>query len=90
VGEAIPISARLMAVADAYDALISRRVYKRPYTHDEAVAMIVSNRGSHYDPDVVTAFLEVQEAFQSIASHYSDQQPPNSVAPYLAKPPGKR
>jgi putative two-component system response regulator len=86
-GEAIHISARLMAVADAYDALISRRVYKRPFSHDEAMAMIVSSRGSRYDPDVVDTFLEVQEAFQAIASHYSDPQQPSALAPSLARAP---
>ncbi|MDD5295704.1 MAG: response regulator [Rhodocyclaceae bacterium] len=71
-GEAIPISARLMAVADVYDALISRRVYKRPFSHEEAVAMIAAGRASHFDPDIVDAFLEVQEVFHAIASRYSD------------------
>ncbi len=55
-GDAIPISARIMAVADVYDALISRRPYKNPFSHDKAVQMILDGRGQHFDPDIVDAF----------------------------------
>ncbi|GGP26013.1 HD-GYP domain-containing protein [Silvimonas amylolytica] len=72
VGEDIPISARLMAVADVYDALISRRVYKVPMSHDEAVAKIQQGRGSHFDPDICDAFLACQARFQTIAAQYVD------------------
>ena len=58
-GEAIPLSARLMAVADVYDALISRRVYKPPFTHNKAVRIIVDGRGTHFDPRIVDAFIEI-------------------------------
>ncbi len=71
-GEQIPVSARLMAVADVYDALISRRVYRDPLPHAEAVRIIQHTRGKHFDPDVVDAFLEVQDNFQAIAIAYSD------------------
>src|SRR5690606_12028402 len=54
-GEAIPVAARLMALADVYDALISKRVYKPAYTHEQAVAIILEGRGTHFDPDVVDA-----------------------------------
>jgi putative two-component system response regulator len=73
-GTQIPISARLMAVADVYDALISRRVYKEPMPHEQAVAIIEQTRGKHFDPDVVDAFLEIQDAFNAIAIAYSDTQ----------------
>ena len=56
-GEQIPLSARLMAVADVYDALISRRVYKEGMPHEKAVAIIEEGRGTHFDPDLVDAFL---------------------------------
>ena len=72
VGDAIPPSARLMALADVYDALISRRVYKEPMGHAEAVAIIEASRGKHFDPDVVDAFLEIQEQFHAIALSYGD------------------
>lgn len=71
-GEAIPISARLMAVADVYDALISRRVYKPPFPHEEAVKMMKSERGVHFDPDVFDAFLVLERVFQDIAHRYGD------------------
>jgi putative two-component system response regulator len=71
-GEAIPVSARLMAVADVYDALISRRVYKEPFTHERSVAIIVQGRGKHFDPDIVDAFLSIQDACHAIAEEFSD------------------
>ncbi|WP_263771297.1 response regulator [Propionivibrio soli] len=72
-GDAIPISARLMAVADVYDALINRRVYKEPIPHDEAVEIIISGRGRHFDPDIVDAFLALQDEFRAIAGRFADQ-----------------
>jgi putative two-component system response regulator len=71
-GDAIPASARLMAVADVYDALISRRVYKDRMTHEQATQIIVEGRGSHFDPDVVDAFVDIAEEFRSIAQRYPD------------------
>ena len=71
-GEAIPVSARLMAVADVYDALISRRVYKDGMPHEKAVSIIVEGKGSHFDPDMVDAFLELQDEFRAIARRYAD------------------
>ncbi|RFP12984.1 MULTISPECIES: two-component system response regulator [unclassified Duganella] len=71
-GDNIPISARLMAVADVYDALISRRVYKAGMSHEAAVAIIIEGRGQHFDPDMVDAFLELQQEFIDIAKRYAD------------------
>jgi len=71
-GEAIPVSARLMAVADVYDALISRRVYKEAFTHERSVAIIVQGSGKHFDPDIVEAFLSIQDACHAIAQEFSD------------------
>ena len=71
-GDAIPISARLMAVADVYDALISRRVYKEGMPHEKAVQIIAEGRGSHFDPDVCDAFLANLPAFQQVAARYAD------------------
>jgi len=71
-GEAIPVAARLMAVADVYDALICRRVYKEGMGHDLAVELIVQGRGSHFDPDVVDAFLTLQDEFRAIAARFAD------------------
>ncbi len=71
-GDSIPLAARLMAVADVYDALISRRVYKEPMSHAEAAAIIEQGKGQHFDPDMVEAFLSIQAEFQAIASRYAD------------------
>jgi putative two-component system response regulator len=71
-GDHIPVSARLMAVADVYDALISRRVYKQGMSHEAAVKIIAEGRGSHFDPDMVDAFLEIQHLFVEIALRYAD------------------
>ncbi len=71
-GEAIPLSARLMALADVYDALISKRVYKPPMAHVDAVTIILKGRGAHFDPAVVDAFLAVEGEFRVIAGRFSD------------------
>ena len=71
-GDAIPVSARLMALADVYDALISRRVYKEAMPRDKAAAIIVQGKGSHFDPDMVDAFVAVQDEFVAIAEKYAD------------------
>jgi putative two-component system response regulator len=68
----IPISGRLMAVADVYDALISKRVYKPPFPHEKAVSIIQEGRGTHFDPDMVDAFLELEDNFRQIALEFAD------------------
>ncbi|RZT76481.1 putative two-component system response regulator [Azospira oryzae] len=73
-GDEIPVAARLMAVADVYDALISRRVYKPPFPHEQAVQIISEGRGKHFDPDMVDAFLQVAEDFRSIAATFADTE----------------
>jgi putative two-component system response regulator len=73
-GNDIPISARLMALADVYDALISRRVYKEPMPHEVAVKIIIEGRGKHFDPDIVDAFLTLQDEFQAIAARFIDNE----------------
>ncbi|MCS5699157.1 two-component system response regulator [Cyanobium sp. FGCU-52] len=71
-GEAIPFSARLMALADVYDSLISPRIYKEAMGHEEAVAIIEAGRGRHFDPDVVEAFRAVAGEFHAIAERFGD------------------
>ncbi|MCX7179031.1 MAG: two-component system response regulator [Proteobacteria bacterium] len=77
-GDAIPIAARLMAVADVYDALISRRIYKPGFSHEKAVAIVVEGRGQHFDPDIVDAFVAIQEKCREIAGRYAnaEHEPP--------------
>ncbi len=73
-GEEIPIAARLMALADVYDALTSRRRYKPAYPHEETREKILAQRGRHFDPRVVDAFLVIQEPFLDVTRRYQDQK----------------
>jgi putative two-component system response regulator len=68
----IPISARLMAIADVYDSLISRRIYKDGMSHEKATAIILEGKSAHFDPDIVDAFIAIQDEFQAIALRYAD------------------
>ena len=77
--ENIPIAARLMAVADVYDALVSARAYKAPMSHEAAVGIIASGRGSHFDPDIVDAFLSIEQEFASIAARFRDVGVPHTA-----------
>ncbi|MCG6551294.1 MAG: two-component system response regulator [Candidatus Magnetominusculus sp. LBB02] len=72
-GDDIPIMARLMAVADVYDALISKRAYKTPMTHDWAKDIIVKGKATQFDPDVVDAFIALEETFIEIARKFNDE-----------------
>ncbi len=85
-GEAIPVSGRLMAIADVYDALISRRVYKAPLPHAQAVAVIRDGRGSQFDPAMVDAFLDIQESFRQIALSFCEDDDERRALehPYVA------
>ena len=71
-GEAIPLSARIVAVADVYDALTSKRVYKEAMPHEQAAAIIREDAGSHFDPDVVAAFCAQEEHFRQLARDLAD------------------
>ncbi len=71
-GDDIPVAARLMALADAYDALTSDRVYRSGVSHERAVELITQQRGVQFDPEVVDAFLSVQDAFAAIARRLVD------------------
>ena len=73
-GDSIPISARLMAVADVYDALISRRIYKESLSHEESAAIILSRRGSHFDPDITDAFAAIADELKTIAERFDDRK----------------
>lgn len=72
-GDDIPVAARLMALADVYDALINKRIYKPAMPHEQARDIIVEGRGKHFDPDVVDAFLTIQQQFIEISKRFSDQ-----------------
>ncbi|MDQ1333827.1 MAG: cyclic di-GMP phosphodiesterase [Thermodesulfobacteriota bacterium] len=72
-GKAIPLSARIVALADVYDALVSKRAYKDAYPHDDARAIIEKEKGKHFDPMVVEAFLDSERAFIEILERFSDR-----------------
>jgi len=71
-GDAIPLAGRLMAVADVYDALISRRVYKEPFSHEAALELMRAENGKHFDPDVLDCMLSVAWRFEDIARSLAD------------------
>lgn len=70
-GEQIPLAARIVALADVYDALVSKRVYKDAFSHDKATSIIIEEGGSHFDPVVVDAFLKCQDEFLQIRQKFT-------------------
>lgn len=74
-GEEIPLSARITAVADVFDALVSRRIYKEAWSWERAAETIREGSGSHFDPRVVAAFFAVEEACRAIHDKYRDPHP---------------
>ncbi len=73
-GNDIPIAGRLMAVADVYDALICKRIYKPAFSHETAVSTIKDGSGAHFDPEIVDVFLEISEQFREIARKFTDSE----------------
>ena len=74
-GTATPLAGRIAAIADVFDALISRRPYKEPFPLEKSFAIIREGRGSHFDPDVVDAFFAVEKEILSIMETFKDQEP---------------
>ncbi len=74
-GDTIPLSARLMAIADVFDALISKRVYKEAMSYDVARDIIISERGKQFDPEITDAFITCYEQFVQTANEYRDVKP---------------
>jgi putative two-component system response regulator len=73
-GEAIPLAARIVALADVYDALTSRRVYRDAISHQQAKQMILAERGTHFDPDVIDAFVQTEAEFIAIRERFKDDE----------------
>jgi len=73
-GEDIPIGGRIMAIADAYDALVSERIYKAAMSHDEAVDIIVRDAGTHFDPGLVEVFAKIAPRFKEIHGQFTDKE----------------
>ena len=74
VAEEIPLVGRIVALADVYDALTAKRVYKNAMTHDVAKSLIVDESGVHFDPDVVAAFLEAEQDFINVQRGFADEE----------------
>ncbi len=72
-GEDIPLPGRIVALADVYDALVCKRVYKEQWPEEEVIALIKNESGKHFDPEVVDAFLEVHEIIQAVRNRYPDE-----------------
>lgn len=72
VGEEIPILGRVMAIADVYDALVTKRPYKEAFSHTKAVEIIKNDGGVHFDPTLVQLFLQVHEKFEQIVNGASE------------------
>ena len=85
-GEAIPLCARIAAVADVYDALTSDRVYRSAMSHEEACYLVTRSAGTHFDPDVVEAFIAAEDEFLAVRQrHQSDSAAaPSPCLPQLA------
>ena len=73
-GEEIPLSGRLMAIADVYDALISKRCYKPPFPHAKAMSIILEEKGKLFDPVIVEAFVEIETTIREIAARFGDEE----------------
>jgi putative two-component system response regulator len=80
-GVAIPLAARIVAVADVYDAITTKRVYKEAMSHDRAVAIILQGAGTQFDPAVVNAFTKRESDFHRLARELADETPPLSLGP---------
>jgi putative two-component system response regulator len=85
-GHQIPLCGRIMAVADVYDALTSKRVYKDAFSHETAKSIIVNDRGQHFDPIIVDAFLEIEHEFLAIRAQYAEEERENGFGSRLANP----
>ena len=66
-GEDIPLSARIVALVDVYDALTSPRCYKRPFSHQEAIDLMIEGKGKHFDPELVDCFMAIHQEFEVLS-----------------------
>jgi len=71
-GNGIPVAARIVALADVYDAMTTERVYKKAFSHDKAKAIIVEEEGAHFDPRIVSAFLAMEAKFKEFKEKLKD------------------
>ena len=74
IGEQIPVCARIMAIADVFDALVSPRCYKEPFPVDKAFEIIREEAGTHFDPVLAELFVNMQDDVVAIMSRYADKK----------------
>ena len=78
-GEAIPLSARIVSIADVYDALVSERVYKPAFPHEQCVSMIREGAGTQFDPELVKVFLSIERRFADVSDRIRENDPSLSM-----------
>jgi PAS domain S-box-containing protein len=79
-GEQIPLAAKIISIADVYDALTTERIYKRAFSHKDSVEMMMKERGRHFDPQIFDVFFLITEKFQQIQNYFSENAAKDSVA----------
>jgi putative two-component system response regulator len=79
-GTDIPLSSRVLALCDVYDALTSKRCYKEPFTHERSVSIIAEGRGTQFDPDIVDVFLDIADEFDLIRERLQEDHQPGQLA----------
>jgi HD-GYP domain-containing protein (c-di-GMP phosphodiesterase class II) len=82
-GEEIPLSARIVSVADVYDALVSERVYKPAFPHEQCVAIIRKGAGTQFDPELVEVFLQIEKRFQDVSRRVCEDDPLLSMCSFM-------
>jgi putative two-component system response regulator len=82
-GTKIPIAGRIAAIADVFDALTSKRPYRKPFSVEESLDIIREGRGSHFDPDVVDAFFAIQDEILNIKKLYGEENQQSFEIPEL-------
>ena len=80
-GEEIPLVARLTALADVFDALVSPRCYKAPWSFEDAVGYIQEESGKHFDPELVTCFMEITDIVRMIGKRFPDTSLASALLP---------
>jgi putative two-component system response regulator len=88
-GEDIPLCARIVALADVYDALTSKRPYKKAFSHEAAREIILEKSGGHFDPDIVDAFKEADAEFADISTRLAAVEPQSDSVPAAASARGR-
>ena len=83
-GDKIPLCGRIVALADVYDALTTKRVYKSAFSHERARSILLEGIGKHFDPAIVDAFLEAEDKFISIRERFSDEHSSTTAPHFLA------